>query len=360
MGMKAFVTGGTGFIGLRLVRRLVARGDEVYALARSAESAARLTELGARVVRGDVTDKVSMRAGMQGCDVVYHLAAWYEIGTRNQTRMALVNVEGTRNVLELAYELGIPKIIHTSSLIVFGNTEGRLVDESFYKAGPFASVYHRTKWQAHYEIAVPLIEKGAPLVIVMPGAVYGPGDRSLVGLIMRWFYRGCLPVLPGSNMMLSYVHADDVARGIILAADKGQIGESYILAGPSLTLREAVTLWADITGRRAPRIGIPGQVFSPLAPVLGALMRVVRLPEWLSEEVVRVLGMTYIARADKAYEHLGWHPRPLPEGLRETFEWIAETTPPPDQTRRKRALVALVVVCVVFLIWLTRRSKSRQ
>jgi nucleoside-diphosphate-sugar epimerase len=362
--MKVFVTGGSGFIGTHVVRKLIARGDEVIALTRSEKSATKLAALGADVVHGDIADSENMapiQASMREADVVYHLASWYEIGVQDQIKMALINVEGTRNILETAYELGVPKIVYTSSIVVLGDTEGRLVDESFYQAGPFDSVYHRTKWQAHYKVALPLIEKGAPLVIVMPGAVYGPQDNSLVGLLMRLFYQEALPVLPGTNMMLSYVHVEDVADGVIRAADYGKIGESYLLTGPSLTLREAALLWAEVTDKHPPLIGIPGKMLQLLAPVLGALNRVLNLPSVLTDEAIRLLKTTYIARSDKAREELGWHPRPLREGLAETFAWIAATTPAPQRQQRTRKAAALVLATalLVLLTWLLTRKHKR-
>ncbi len=361
--MKAFVTGGSGFIGTHVVRKLIARGDEVIAVARSEKSATKLAALGADVVRGDIADsehKVLIQASMRGVDVVYHLASWYAIGVQDQIKMALINVEGTRNILETAYELGVPKIVYTSSIVVLGDTEGRLVDESFYQAGPFDSVYHRTKWQAHYKVALPLIEKGAPLVIVMPGAVYGPQDKSLIGLLMRLFYQEALPVLPGANMMLSYVHVEDVADGIIRAADRGKIGESYLLTGPSLTLKEATILWAEVTDKRSPLMGIPGEMLQPLAPVLGALNRAIKLPTVLTDETIRLLKTTYIGRSDKAREQLGWRPRPLREGLDETFAWIAATTPALQRQQRTKKAAALVLATalLILLTWrLTRKHK---
>ena len=185
--MKAFITGGTGFIGRRLVERLVQRGDQVQALVRSQKGAADLQAMGAQPVYGDVTDRETMREGMKGCDVVFHLAGWYKLGGRNIGEGEAINVEGTRNTLELAYELGISKIIYTSTVAVFGDTHGSLPDESYQgPEGPFLTEYDRTKWIAHYKVAHPLIEKGAPVIILMPGVVYGPGDPSLVGDLMRY------------------------------------------------------------------------------------------------------------------------------------------------------------------------------
>ena len=275
--MKAFVTGGSGFIGQHVIRKLILRGYAVSALARSAGSQAIVERLGATAVPGDITDMSSMRQGMAGSDVVFHIAAWYKLGSPDWMQAEAINVGGTRKVLRLAHELGIPKIIYTSTIAVFGDTKGELVDETYFKGGPFLSEYDRTKWLAHYKVAVPFIDKGAPIIIVMPGAVYGPGDTSTVADMMRLFYRG-LPLIPGSDTTLTYAHVEDVAEGHLLAAEKGKIGESYILTGPAIPLGEIVDFWAHLTGKQAPSSRIPSSVLRPFAPVIGAVESLIPLP----------------------------------------------------------------------------------
>lgn len=359
--MKIFVTGGTGFIGKHVVRRLIARGDTVYALARSDKSATLLAGLGAHIVYGDITDKDSMRDGMFGSDIVLHIAGWYELGIENQTQMALINVEGAKNVLELAYELGVPRIVHTSSIIVLGDTLGRVVDETFFQGSPFGSVYRRTKWEAHYEIALPLIAKGAPIIIVMPGAVFGPQDHSMVAFLMRTFYRGLLCIVPGADMTLSYTYVEDVADGLVLAADKGQIGESYVLTGIALTTMEATRLWAEVTGKRPPLAGVSGRTLRPIASLLGALGHFVRLPSILSYEALRALEVTYAARSDKAREQLGWQPCTLRAGFEQTFKWVAEETKTNPIIKPKTIhyfLIALVLLILIKPSW--KRSRSQD
>ena len=358
--MKAFITGGSGFIGQHLIPKLIARGYEVVALARSEESAATVQALGATPVAGDITDTASMRPGMAGCDVVFHGAAWYKLGSPDWMEAEAINVGGTRRVLRLAHELAIPKIVYVSTVAVFGDTHGELVDETYFKGGPFLSEYDRTKWLAHYKVALPLIEKGAPIVILMPGAVYGPGDASAIADMMRLFYRG-LPALPAPETTFTYAHVDDIAEGIILAAEKGKIGESYILAGPAIPLGEMVDFWAHMLGRRAPAVRIPGQVLRPFAPVMGAVSSVAPIPSVFSEEATRSLGATYMARSDKARAELGWKTRPLQTGMLETFKWIEETEPivPESYTREKQiALLALVTAVVLLFIWLMRRGRK--
>jgi nucleoside-diphosphate-sugar epimerase len=357
--MKAFVTGGSGFIGQHVVQKLVARGETVHALARSEESANLLRQLGATVFMGDITDAASLRPAMEGCDLVFHIAAWYKLGAPDWMAAEAINVGGTRRVLRLAHELGIPKIVYTSTVAVFGDTQGQLVDETYYKEGPFLTEYDRTKWLAHYKVALPLIEKGAPIVIVMPGAVYGPGDTSFVGQTMRMFYRG-LPILPGSDLTVTYAHVEDIAAGHLLAADKGQVGESYILTGPAIPLNEMVDFWAHLIGRKPPSLRLAGRPLRKFAPIVGVLGSVLPLPTLFSEEAVGSLGASYMARSDKARAELGWTTRPLQTGLLETFDWIARTEPEeePYQQEKKWAGYALLAAAVLFLLWFLGRKKK--
>jgi nucleoside-diphosphate-sugar epimerase len=362
--MKAFVTGGTGFIGKRLVHKLVERGYDVYALARSEQGVAEMEAAGAQPVVGDITEVESMRPAMTGSDVVFHVAAWYKLGAPDWPQAEQINVQGTRNVLGLAYELGVPRIVYTSTVAVFGDTHGVLADESFYKPGePFLTEYDRTKWKAHYEVAVPLIKQGAPVIIVQPGIVYGPGDHSLVGELMLRLYKGQLPIFPAPEEMLTFAHVDDIADGHILAAEKGKPGESYIITGPAMKLGEMAKLWAGILGRPAPWFGIPPQLIKPFAPLFGVINRIIPLPELFSQEAAMTIDATYLGRADKAMAELGWRPRPLIDGMRETFDWIAQTTRPPAPVsirKRQAAALALGAALGVVVVWIARRRKKAR
>jgi nucleoside-diphosphate-sugar epimerase len=358
--MKAFVTGGTGFIGRSVVRQLIEHGYQVTALARSARGVETLRALGAAVALGDVTDVESMRTGMRGSDVVFHIAGLYDFSPDAVTKAAAVNIGGTRNVLGLAHELRIPRIVYTSSLAVFGDTHGETPDETYRSDGPFLTEYDRTKWVAHYEVAEPLIAQGAPIIIVMPGAVYGPGDTSWLAEMMRLFYRGLLPVLPGPESIVTYAYVDDIAAGHILAAEKGRIGESYILAGPAVPLGEMVDFWAQLTGKRAPMAAMPARFVSRLAPLAGRLQPALSLPQTFSEDLIGILGVSYAGRADKARAELGWRPRPLQTGMRETFEWIAATEPADAGVREKRVGQTLLLAAVALLIWWLIDKRRRR
>lgn len=360
--MKAFVTGATGFIGGRLARRLVERGYSVTALARTPESAAALQAHGITPVIGDIRDRESMREAMRGSDVVFHVAGWYHIGGRDTAQAEEINVLGTRNVLGLAHQLGVPKVVFTSTVAVYGDTRGRVIDENEPRPGePFLTEYDRTKSMAHFDVALPLIEKGAPIVIVQPGGVYGPGDHSQLGEMMERFFRGQFVVFPAPDLTLTVAHIDDIVEGHLLAAEKGRVGQNYILAGPTYKMKDLAQLWARVTGRPAPLLYLPPWMVQPFAPLLGWLEQFIPMPSLINAESVRIAAATYPASAEKARVELGWQPRPVEEGLRQTFAAMSETIlVSPEEVRQRQAggiLIAALSALIVFL-WLNRRSKD--
>jgi len=317
--MRYFVTGATGFIGGRIVRELVAAGHQVAALARDPRGAGALARLGVSVHKGDITDKESMRAPMTGADRLFHVAGWYKIGSRNRAQGKRINVDGTRNVLELMKELGIPKGVYTSTLAVYSDTHGKEVDETERYNGPWLSEYERTKWAAHFQIAEPMMKGGLPLVIVQPGLVYGPGDTSSVRAMLVDYLRGRMPVAP-QKTAYCWGHVDDIARGHLLAMEKGRPGESYFLAGPACTLRGAFEIAERITGVKAPALHPTPAMMKALAAVTRAVEPLLPLPElYRSESIRAIAGVTYLGSSEKAKRELGFAARPLEEGLRETL-----------------------------------------
>lgn len=322
--MRYFITGATGFIGGRLARQLLGAGHRVTALVRSRKKAADLLDAGAEIVEGDVTDRESMRAAMRGADGIFHVAAWYRIGTHDAHLAERINVEGTRNVLELMRELDIPKGVYTSTVAIFSDTGGRLVDESYRHDGPWLSEYDRTKWRAHYEVALPMIERGLPLVIVQPGVNYGPGDTSQLRGVWVQYLQRRLPVAP-QGVAYCWAHVDDTARGLVAAMERGSAGESYIIAGPPHTLIEALEMAERITGVPAPRIRPGPGAMRAFSKLTGALGRVIPLPPDYAAETLRVMaGTTYLGSSAKAERELGFKARPLEEGLRETLAYEME------------------------------------
>ena len=313
--MKYFVTGATGFVGGVLAKKLREAGHDVNASIRNPDKTKNLQDLGVKLFKGDVTDKESMREGMTGVDGVFHVAGWYKIGTRDKSDGERVNIQGTRNVLELMQELNIPKGVYTSTCAVNSDTRGKLVDETYHFTGKHLSEYDRTKAAAH-DIAIEFIRKGLPLVIVMPGLIYGPGDTSTLRTSIIDFLKGQLPMLP-TQTGFCWGHVDDIANGHILAMEKGRVGESYIIAGEPHRIADAFKLGSQITGKRAPMV-VPYQMMKALSVLVRPFDNF--LPETYTSEGLRVVaGVTYWGDNSKAKRELGYHPRPLREGWGETL-----------------------------------------
>lgn len=317
--MRYFVTGATGFIGGHLARQLVAAGHDVVALVRSLGSAPELDELGVELVVGDILERETVRAAMDGVDGAFHLAAWYKVGAHDSSAAEAVNVRGTRTVLEAAGEAAVPKIVYTSTMGIFGDTGGRVVDEGYRTDGPWLSEYDRSKWVAHYEVALPLIDQGLPLVIVQPGYVYGPGDRSNVGDVLRDYLRRRLPVKPVQGGCWS--HVEDVARGHIQAMELGRPGESYILGGECRLWTEVLAIAEEITGVKPPRIALPPTLARLSSILLKPVAAILPLPQMYHPETLRIAaGTTYFGDDAKARREIGWNPRPLSVGLAQTLQ----------------------------------------
>jgi nucleoside-diphosphate-sugar epimerase len=319
--MKAFVTGGNGFIGERLVRRLRDRGDDVVALVRSREKGAGLEEMGATLVEGDLSSSDAIRAGLEGCDSAFHIAAVYKVGIPEKEHEAMydANVRGTERVLDAAFQAGVSRIVYVSTVNVFGNTRGDVVDESYERPGDdYLSYYDETKYLSH-QVAKERIAKGAPVIIVQPGGVYGPGDHSELGNVIDQTSSGKLKALPFAGLGMNLVYVDDVADGILLAHDKGSIGESYVLGGEIATMRDLVEKTAAIAGRKPPKRDLPSGVIklaAPAGPLVGKLMG---FPPNFRELISASDGVTYWAKDDKARAELGYSPRDLDTGLRQTL-----------------------------------------
>jgi nucleoside-diphosphate-sugar epimerase len=316
--VKVFVTGGTGFIGGAVVRQLRVRGDDVVALVRTPAKAAQLEELGCTLVAGDLGDEPAIRSGMEGCDAVIHAAAVYEVGIPERERkpMQEANVGGTERVLGAALEAGVGKVVYVSTVGIFGNTNGQIVDESYEHQGEFLSEYEKTKWEAH-QVAKRLIGEGLPCVIVQPGGVYGPGDTSSIGVMLDQFLSGKMPLIPFPDLGMCLTHVEDIAGGIILGLDKGKAGETYIISGPVTTVREAIGVVAAETGKKAPKHALPTglmKALTPIGPLVGKLMG---QPPNLRELIASADGVTFWANHDKATRELGYQPRGLEEGLRD-------------------------------------------
>ena len=320
--MKYFITGATGFVGSRLSAMLRERGHEVVAVVRNPEKANRLYKLGATVVRGDVTDKESIRSPMEGCDGIFHVAGWYKIGVGDKSPGWKINVEGIRNVLELMKELNIPKGVYTSTLAVNSDTRGAVYDEAYRFTGMHISEYDRTKAKAH-DIALQFIKEGLPLVIVMPGLIYGPNGTSMSDEAFRMYLKRKLPVIPKKSAFC-WAHVDDIAEAHILAMEKGKTGETYIIAGPKHEVTDAFAIARKITGIRAP-LPVPPLMLKMTSVLTSFIEKIIPLPDMYTSESLRVqAGVSYLGDDGKARRELGYNPRSLETGLKETLLYEME------------------------------------
>jgi nucleoside-diphosphate-sugar epimerase len=317
--MRYFVTGATGFIGGALARKLVSQGHSVVAIARSPDKAGDLKAAGVEVVKGDITEKDTLPDPMRGADGVYHVAGWYKIGLRDNADGQAINVDGTRNVLEVMRDLNIAKGVYTGTLAINSDTHGKELDESYHFTGKHLSEYDRTKAAAH-EVANEFIAGGLPLVIVMPGMVYGPGDAgpshdTWVGYLQRK-----LPLVP-TTAAYSWGYVDDIVDAHILAMEKGKPGESYIIAGPSATLIEAMDIAEKYTGIAKPGMKASAGMLNAMSAMTGAVGSFVKLPPTYSAEYLRVASASYLGSNAKAKRELGYTPRSLEEGLPPMLDW---------------------------------------
>jgi len=319
--VKVFLTGATGFIGGEVARLLRERGDEVVALVRSPGKATGLESLGCSIAGGDLSDRDAIRTAIEGCDGFIHCAAVYEVGIPESAMgpMREANVAGTEAVLGAALDAGIAKGVYVSTVGAFGNTRGEVVDEGYVHSGDgFTSCYEETKVLAH-RIAEDFTAKGLPLVIVQPGGVYGPDDHSALGEVITKFAKRQLPAMLFPDFGMSLVHRDDVAAGILLALDGGRAGESYVLGGQIETMRGLIATEAAILGRRAPKLSVPAGLVRGLHPIGRVVGPLLGTGPNLRELVASADGVTFWASSAKAERELGYSPRGLEEGLRQTL-----------------------------------------
>ena len=305
-----------------MVRELRARGDEVTAAVRNPDRARALRNLGCRLVQSDLSSTAELTGLMAGSDAVIHGAGAYRIGIPERERPAMddSNVGATTRVLAAAEAVGVSRIVYVSTVNVFGNTHGEVVDETYrrdLRAG-FLSWYDETKYRAHL-IAEERIASGAPVLIGMPGQVYGPGDHTGVGQQLDGAFRGQLPYVALTDLGVCLVHVDDLAAGLLAALDRGRIGQSYVLDGEPVRLIDALRIAARLGDRRLPGLSMPTRLLRLMAPMSGVFGGRLGVPPNLAEVISAADRVTYWASHAKASAELGFDPRSLETGLRDTF-----------------------------------------
>lgn len=323
--MRAFITGATGFIGGHVARQLRERGDEVVALVRSPQKGQPLIRLGCELMPGDLSDVAGLRDAMKSCDSIFHVAASYKVGVKGEEciQMHEANVDGTRNVLEAALQADAGRIVYVSTIGYFGNTKGQVVDETFVRSDlDWLSCYDETKYLAH-EVARDYIGKGAPVMIAMPGGVYGPGDTSDLRRLFDLARRGRAKLLMMPDTGFNFLHVEDAVAGIVLVHDRGTVGESYVLGGELSTMGEMIKKIASLSGHKPPKREVPVGVMKAAIPIWGLLAPLLKLPPNLRELIKGGDGVTYWATDAKARKELGYSPRDLETGLTQTLDALS-------------------------------------
>lgn len=322
-----FVTGSTGFIGTKLVNELVRLGHTVHALTRGTSNTDGLSHERIKLVTGNILDRKSLEQGMQGCDQVFHLAAYAKNWAKDPKVFFEHNVGGMRNVFEAAAALGVERVVFTSTIVAFGPTlPGVVGTESMSRvAQRYFTEYEETKFIAERE-ALQLAAKGFPVVIVNPTRVYGPGkltEGNSVSLMIDMYDRGKVPVLLNHGKDIgNYVFVDDLVRGHILAMQKGNIGERYILGGENASLKQLFQLVDEVSGKEHFQMSLPPN----LAYLYAGFEK--KKAEWLSlypqitPGWVETFLQDWVYSPAKAERELGYTITPLKEGVRMTYEWL--------------------------------------
>mgnify|MGYP001453490766 CR=1 FL=1 len=325
--MTILVTGASGFIGSAIVRRLVCAGNKVRGLVRSASDKGNLEGQDIEIVEGDLIDQASLYRAVSGCSGIFHVAADYRLWVRNPREMFRTNVVGTRNIMCVASEAAVEKIVYTSSVATLGlPAEGGVGDEQTpVSARDMIGPYKTSKFKAEQEVRHFANEKGLPVVIVNPSTPVGPGDikPTPTGKMVVEAASGRLPAFVDTG--LSIVHVDDVANGHVLAYQHGQIGERYVLGGQNLSLKEILCEIAAIVGKPAPRVCLPHNLLMPVAYIAEVLTRITGGREpIISIDSARIARKKMYYSSDKARVAFGYSARPAREALQDSVMWYSQ------------------------------------
>ncbi|HEY9907414.1 MAG TPA: NAD-dependent epimerase/dehydratase family protein [Thermosynechococcaceae cyanobacterium] len=317
--MRALVTGANGFTASHLVKALEQRGDFVRGLVRRSSNLSRLAGCNLELVYGDVSDRGLLQTAMAEVDTVFHVAAYVELGIVNKAEMERVNVGGTRAVLEVAQAAGVSKFVYCSTIGIYGDTQGQTVDETFQRSQVgFSSAYDHTKFVAQ-QLVDRANAEGLFTLSLMPSGIFGVDDPHFVP-VLRQFLKGGLKLWAGGDRVTGVVHVDDLVAAMLLAVEKGEAGEHYIISAGDLTTREMFAILSRESG-----VPTPAEAPEFLVRLVGNLLEPIgRLFSWqppLSRERVHYIYDRCVrVDASKAKRELGWQPRSVEETLKELVE----------------------------------------
>ena len=318
--MRVLVTGASGFLGSRVVHQLRAHDHDVVVLLRPTSDRSRLAGLEHTVAIGDVTDAGSVVRAAEGVDAVIHTAARSDMGTADATEMERVNVDGSRNVFDAASRARIP-VVHVSSVTALGPTGVEPQDESHWSDAEPVSDYQRTKREAHL-LARRYGDEGADIRIASPGGVYGPGDTSTLGQLIRLYMTVPMPVVAFRDAVQSTVHVDDCADGLLRMLESGAPCGEYVLAAETVTMQEWIEAMMRAADKPMPFRFVGDATVARLATYGEWLLHAIGGPHDMVREYVATAVSNWAYSGDKARAELGWNPRPLDRGLQQVAQSI--------------------------------------
>jgi dihydroflavonol-4-reductase len=319
----SLVTGATGFVGSAVVRALLARGRRVRVLARPNSDRRNLAGLAVEIAEGAMEDPRSLARAVAGCRYVYHVAADYRIWVPDPAPMFRANVDGTRDLLTAALDAGAERVVYTSSVATLGLVPGGSADEETQNSvDDMIGPYKRSKFMAEEVARGFARERGLPVVIVNPSTPVGPGDikPTPTGRLIVEAARGQMPAFVDTG--LNIVHVDDVAEGHLAAAEKGRIGERYILGGENMPLAEILAEVAQAVGRRPPWLRVPHGVLFPVAIGAELAARVTGRDPFVTLDGVRMSRKKMYFTSEKASHELAYLPRPARQAIADAVTWF--------------------------------------
>jgi nucleoside-diphosphate-sugar epimerase len=308
--MNVLVTGANGFTGSHLVRALLDRGDRVTALVRISSDVSRLRGLNITYAYGDVTDRASLDKAMIGIERVFHVAAFVELGLVDADRMRRVNVDGTRNVIEAARAAQVTKIVYCSTVGIYGDTKGEVINETYQRQqANFSSAYDETKLAAQ-ELVNQAVAEGMDIVSIMPSGIFGADDPHFSPVIQN-FLKGRLRVWAGGDRITGIVHVDDLVDLMLRAADHAAAGEHFIGTAGDLTTRDMFSILSE-AGGVTPPTELPEPLVRLIANILDPIGRLLSWnPPIGRERAHYVYDRCVRISSEKARRELGWEPRPV-------------------------------------------------
>jgi len=319
---RVLVTGASGFVGSAVARAAAARGFKVRALVRASSPRANLSALDCEIVQGDMKDAASMRSALKDVRYLFHVAADYRLWARDSMEVYHNNLNGTRVTMQAARECGVERIVYTSSVATLKPKTGGAADETARLQEQHAiGAYKRGKVAAE-RLVETMVEQGLPVVIVNPSTPIGPRDirPTPTGRIIIEAAAGRMPAFVETGLNL--VHVDDVAEGHMLALERGQTGQSYILGGQDVTLKEMLAVIASLAARRAPRVRLPRTPLFPLAYAAEAIAMLTGKEPFITADGLKMAKHHMFFTSAKAQRDLGYSARPFSRGIEDAVQWF--------------------------------------